>query len=82
MSTRITIKGIGSVIVDGCEGTLTPSTHAVGQRLGVGFGFSEAHKSEVARQRKDEIKSEATRQYGMPEFGWQWLDHNGYNVDA
>ncbi len=80
--SKITIKGIGSILVDANAGTLRPSSHVVGQRLGVGFGFGEAHKMEVARTRRDEIKAEATKQQGEPEFGWRWLDHNGDSVDA
>ncbi len=80
--SKITIRGIGSVLVDAAAGTLKPSSNVVGQRLGVGYSFDTAHKDEIARARKADIMDEATKKYGEPEFGWRWIDHNGYSVDA
>ena len=79
---KITLAGIGSVMVDAAAGTLQPTTHVVGQRLGVGFGFGDARKAEVARERRCSIVRPATKKYGQPEFGWRWLDINGCDAGA
>ena len=78
MTTKITIQGIGSIIIDTEAGTLRPSTHVVAQRLCVGFGADDSAKLEAARERTDIVQRQATAEFGQPEFGWQWLDHNGH----
>lgn len=80
--SKVTITGIGSVLVDITAGTLQPSSHVVGQRLGVGYSFDSARKMEIARQRTHEVQVAATEQFGQPEFGWQWIDHNGAPTNA
>ena len=82
MENKITVTGIGGIVVDVAAGTLQPTTHVVGQRLGVGFGFDDARKASVARERRCEIVAQATKKYGQPEFGWRWLDHNGCDAGA
>ena len=81
-ANKITTAGICSVIVDVATGTLQPTTHVVGQRLGVGFGFDDARKASVARERREDIVAQATKEHGLPEFGWRWLDHNGCDAGA
>jgi len=68
MEAKITITGIGSVLVDAAAGTLQPTTHVVGLRLGVGFGFDDARKASVASERRGDIVARATKHHGMPEF--------------
>lgn len=80
MEAKITIAGIGSVMVDAGAGTLQPTTWVVGQRLGVGFGFDDARKASVARGGREDIVAQATKEHGLPEFGWRWLDHNGFDA--
>lgn len=82
MEAKITITGIGGVIVDVAAGTLQPTTHVVAQRLGVGFGFDDGRKASVARGRREEIVAKATKEHGFPELGWRWLDHNGGDAGA
>ena len=82
MENKITVTGIGGIIVDVAAGTLQPTTHVVGQRLGVGFGFDDARKASVARERREDIVAQATKEHGQPEFGWRWLDHNGCDAGA
>ena len=82
MKAKIAVPGIGGVLVDEAAGTLQPTTHVVGQRLGVGFGFDDARKASVARERREDIVAQATKEHGLPEFGWRWLDHNGCDAGA
>lgn len=77
MEAKITTAGIGSVMVDAGAGTLQPTTWVVGQRLGVGFGFDDARKAEIARERRCSIVRQANEKCCQPEFGWRWIDHNG-----
>ncbi len=80
MTRKITLQGIGSVIVNTEAGTLQPSTHVVAQRLCVGYGADDSRKLELARSRTDSIQRQATEEFGQPECGWTWLDHNGVAV--
>lgn len=80
MKAKIAVPGIGGVLVDEAAGALQPTTHVVGQRLGVGFGFDDARKASVARGRREDIVAQATKEHGLPEFGWRWLDHNGFGA--
>jgi hypothetical protein len=82
MENKITVTGIGSIIVDVAAGTMQPTTHVVAQRLGVGYGFDDARKASVARERREDIVAQATKEHGLPEFGWRWLDHNGGDAGA
>lgn len=81
-TTKITIQGIGSVIIDVEAGTLRPSTFVVAQRLCVGYGSYDTRKLEAARDRTHAIQIQATEQFGQPETGWKWLDDNGSVVYA
>ncbi len=81
-TNKITISGIGSVIVDTEKGTLRPSSHVVGQRLYIGYSPDDTRKKEIADSRKSQILEEALDRFGQPEYGWEWLDHNGYRTDA
>ena len=65
MEAKITITGIGSVLVDAAAGTLQPTTHVVGLRLGVGFGFDDARKASVASERRGDIVARATKRCAM-----------------
>jgi len=80
-TNTITIAGIGSVIVDTEKGTLRPSSHVVGQRLYIGYRPDDTRKKEIADSRKSNSLEEAYERFGQPEYGWTWLDHNGYNTD-
>ena len=44
----------------------------------VGCGSDDSAKLETARYRAADIQRKASEQFGRPECGWQWLDHNGH----
>lgn len=69
MKAKIAVPGIGGVLVDEAAGALQPTTHVVGQRLGVGFGFDDARKASVASERREDIVAQATKEHCLPEFG-------------
>lgn len=79
-TTKITIPGVGSVIADIERGSLRPNTHVVAQRLCVGFHADTTAQKDKADKRREAIAAEATKRLGNPEFGWQWIDHNGHTI--
>jgi hypothetical protein len=79
-TTKITLPGIGSILVDTERGTLQPSTHVVGQRLGVGYSADTTEEQGRQRARRDLAASRASLAVDGREDGWRWLDHNGHDV--
>lgn len=76
------IKVAGAtIIVDAAAGTLRPRTHEDGMILGVGYGPGDTAEHERQRAARSEAVEAATEATGAePEYGWRWLDHNGYDV--
>jgi hypothetical protein len=78
----ISMIGIGSVIADIKNGTITPVSKRVSQRLLVGVTCINAKKSALALTHKLVIVAEAIRRFGRPISGWQWVDHTGSRLDS
>ena len=77
---EITVHG-ATIIIDSAAGTLRPRTHEDGMILGVGYGPGDTAEHERQRAARSEAEEAATEAAGAePEYGWRWLNHNGYDV--
>ena len=70
---RLTLRGIGTVLADTRDSTLTPSTHVVAQRLGVGYHADNTAELERQRTHRRAIEDLAYALADSPE-SWAWRD--------